>query len=40
MYPEEILEAKIELLSKANMVGLCADIYKSLHGVQGGARGS
>jgi len=32
VYPEsEILEAKIELLSKTNMIDFAADIYKSLH---------
>jgi len=32
VYPEhEILEAKIALLSKTNMIDFAADIYKSLH---------
>ena len=35
VYPEgEILEAKIELLSKTNMIDFAADIYKSLHGAK------
>ena len=33
VYPEgEILEAKIQLLQKTNMLDFAADIYKSLHG--------
>ena len=33
VYPEkEILEAKIELLQKTNMIDFAADIWKSLHG--------
>ena len=32
VYPEgEILEAKIQLLQKTNMLDFAADIYKSLH---------
>ena len=30
--PKEILEAKIELLQKTNMIDFAADIWKSLHG--------
>jgi translation initiation factor 3 subunit E len=34
VYPEaEVLEAKIQLLQKTNMLDFAADIYKSLHGV-------
>lgn len=37
VYPEaEILEAKIQLLQKTNMLDFAADIYKSLHGRGGG----